>query len=62
MNKKKAVVCTILFAIISVGGVIAAMLIKPFDSEFSLFHAFSPCFAGFWLVEIIEKFYKWLIK
>ena len=60
MNKKKAVVCTILFVIIIMGIYIVALSIKPFNNELSLFHIFSPCIFGLWLSGIIKKFYKWL--
>lgn len=62
MNKKKAIICTILFAIIVISVTIALMVVKPYDGEISLFHAFSPTIVGFWIVDRIEDFYKWLTK
>lgn len=62
MNKKKAVICTILFAIIVVGIGIALMFMKPYKSEISLFHAFCPMIVGRWIGELIAKFYDWLRK
>lgn len=62
MNKKKAIICTILFAIIIVGVTITLMLVKPNGGEISLFHVFSPAIAGFWIVDRIDGFYKWLTK
>lgn len=62
MEKKKAVICTILFAIIVITITIVLMIIKPYGGEISLFHAFSPTIVGFWIVDRIEGFYKWLTK
>ena len=62
MNKKKAVICTILFAIIVISVTIALMLVKPYGGEISLFHAFSPAIVGAWIADRIKKFYKWLTK
>ena len=62
MTKKKAVICTIMFAIMVAGICIAFMLVKPYKSEMSLFHAFCPMIVGRWLGERIGKFYDWLRK
>lgn len=62
MTKKKAVICTIMFAIMVVGIGIALMLVKPYESEISLFHAFCPLIVGQWFAERINKFYDWLRK
>ena len=62
MDKKKAIVCTILFAIIIIGVTTAMIFIKPHGSEISLLHVFSPFFVGLWIGDIIEKFYKWISK
>jgi len=62
MSKKKAVICTIIFAIMVVGIGIAFMFVKPYESEMSLFHAFCPFIVGQWLSERIGKFYDWLRK
>ena len=62
MSKKKAVICTIMFAIMVVGIGIAFMFVKPYGSEMSLFHVFCPIIVGQWLGERIGKFYDWLRK
>ena len=62
MTKKKAVICTIMFAIMVVGTCIALMFVKPYESEISLFHFFCPCIVGNWIGERINKFYDWLMK
>lgn len=62
MSRKKAVICTILFAILIVGVATALIFVKPHNSEISFFHAFSPFIVGYWLSERIGKFYDWLTK
>lgn len=62
MDKKKAIVYTILFAIIIISITTAMIFIKPHGSEISLLHAFSPFFVGLWIGDIIKKFYKWVSK
>ena len=62
MTKKKAVICTIMFAIMVVGIGIALMFVKPYKSEMSLFHAFCPMIVGHWLGGRVGKFYDWLRK
>lgn len=56
MTKKKAVICTIMFAIMVVGIGIALMLVKPYESEISLFHAFCPLIVGQWFVNELTSF------
>lgn len=60
MAKKKAMICTIMFAIIVVGISAALLFVKPCGSEISLLHAFSPVIIGHWLGERVGKFYDWL--
>lgn len=62
MDKKKAIICTILFAILTIGVATALFFVKPYDSEISFFHIFSPVIVGWWLGERIGKFYDWLTK
>lgn len=60
MDKKKAIICTILFSIV----VCSIFLISVFiELEFinkSLFHIFCPFIAGDWIGKQILKFYEWL--
>lgn len=60
MNKKKAIICTILFAIIVIGIAIVFIFAKPYGSERSLFHIFCPFIVGDWLGKKITEFYGWL--
>lgn len=62
MSKKKAVACTILFAIVLYAIVIGTYFIRTADGAVSLFTLFSYTITGGWLFERIEKFYKWLMK
>ena len=61
MDKKKAIVCTILFAIVIITIVIGSYFIKK-DSGSCLGYHISACISGLWIADKIEKFYKWLIK
>lgn len=62
MEKKKAVICTILFAVVILSIETALCFVRPHDSEISLFLAFSPVITGLWISERIMDFYKWLVK
>lgn len=61
MDKKKAIICTILFSVIVMAIFIASVLIEnkcgntPYD-------IFSPFIVGAWMGGKIEAFYNWLIK
>ena len=61
MNKKKSIVCTILFAVIIVGAYVGTIFIKS-HFGFSLYEIVAPVISSFWICERIEKFYSWLIK
>ena len=65
MNKKKAKVCTVLFAIILYSIIIASMFIGvEFENGqiYPLFRAISAFVTGSWSVKKIEQFYHWLNK
>lgn len=61
MSKKKAIICTILFAI-----VICAVFFSTFfigkDSEIKLWAVITCCVTGNWIANCIMKFYDWLTK
>lgn len=61
MNKKKAIICTIMLTII-VFGIGTALIFVPYGSEISLFDILSPFIVGRWTGEQVGKFYKWLRK
>lgn len=60
MNKKKAIVCTILFSIVIVGSVLATIFIR--NDDISLYQIVTGGITSVWLGERISNFYKWLIK
>ena len=62
MNKKKAVICTILFAIVFITILICTSFIKSYNGSFSLFTLISAFVTGRWTSHCIEKFYKWISK
>lgn len=62
MNKKKAMICTTMFAIILGSIIIAIILTSSHDSEITFFEIFSYFIVGYWTYECIEKFYYWLRK
>ena len=51
-----------MFAIIVIGITIALLFVKPYESKMSLFHAFCPMIVGWWLGDLVGKFYNWLKK
>ena len=59
MSKKKAKVCTILFAVVGIALFISSMFIKNKYGN-SLFNVISPCICGLWFRGCTEKFYNWL--
>lgn len=62
MSKKKAVICTILFAIVLISVMACSFSIKIYDGSISLFSLISAFITGRWFADNIEEFYKWLTK
>lgn len=62
MTKKKAIIYTIIFAVIAVGVCIASMFIELGKNNISLFEIFSPYIVGYWIGRKICEFYDWLTK
>lgn len=60
MEKKKVIVCTILFAIVIVFITICSLFIRSADGSCSLFTVSSYIITGGWLSNCVNKFYKWL--
>lgn len=61
MDKKKAVICTILFGVIMIAMFGATFYIEN-DNSLTLFEFLSPTICGLWVGERVGKFYKWLTK
>lgn len=60
MNKKKAVICTSLFAMVLIGVVIGTMFI---ESEYlNLYKLFANTVVISWVYKRIENFYYWLTE
>ena len=62
MDKKKAVICTIFFAIVLSGVLVATYFIKTFDGYYRLFHIIAGAITMIWAYDCAEKFYRWLMK
>ena len=61
MNKKKIVVCTILFSVVLIGSIVSTIFVKYGDG-FSLYDLVTSGITTVWVCERIEKFYNWLKK
>ena len=61
MNKKKAVICSILLSIILFVVFVAMYLIKS-HYGFTLYDVISPCIVGAWAGTKVKQFYNWLLK
>lgn len=62
MSKNKAIVCTVLYAIVLVVSLIASFFIKNNAYGISLYQIITGMIANAWLGCSVEKFYKWLLK
>ena len=62
MDKKKAIVCTVLFSVVVFGIFIYTFLIKSEEYGCSLFDVIAPWICMVWNSEKIRKFYRWLIN
>lgn len=60
MGKKKAIVCTLLFAVVFIVATVGTMFVK---SEYcSLYEIFSNGVFCMWVLKKIENFYYWLTE
>jgi hypothetical protein len=59
MDKKKAITCTILFAVVLFGLMLGSTMIKNHWGD-SLYSLISSCFCWVWIGERIVKFYDWM--
>lgn len=61
MNKKKAVVCTILFSIVFFAVIVSTIFIKTFDGG-RLFYIIGSFTTSMWMGDCVKKFYSWLMN
>ena len=62
MSKRKAVVCTILYALVVVSLLIGSMFIKSHINGISLYQLITCAIGNMCIGVSIMKFYEWLIK
>lgn len=62
MKKRKAVICTILFAIIFFTVIISTIFIETSGGEFNLFYLIGSWTTSMWMGDCVKKFYNWLIS
>ena len=62
MRKKKAVVCTILYAIVITVVLTASFFIKSAVNGISLYQLIVSMIGSMWLGNSVVKFYEWLRK
>lgn len=62
MRKKKAILCTVLYAIVLVVVLTFAFFIKSDITGISLYQLIMNIIANAWIGCSVDKFYKWLLK
>lgn len=60
MKNKKAIICTVLFAVVFVGAIVSTIFIK--NESFSLYELFANFIVMMWTWKRIENFYNWLTE
>lgn len=60
MNKKKAIICTLLFAVVLIVAIIGAMFVE--SKYVNLYELLANFAVIVWAYNQIEKFYNWLVK
>lgn len=61
MEKKRAVICTSLFAVVMLGIYASTFFIKS-NFGFKLYDIVAPTICASWMADKMRKFYDWLIK
>lgn len=59
MDKKKAIICTILYVVVLIGIMAGSLMIKN-EYGISLYNIITGVIANIWIGCSVEKFYKWL--
>lgn len=62
MSKKKAIICTVLYAIVLVVLLTVSFFIKNNEYGISLYQLITGMIANSWLGCSVGKFYEWLLK
>lgn len=62
MSKKKAILCTVLYAIVLVVVLTVAFFVKSDTNGISLYQLMMNVIANAWIGCSVGKFYKWLLK
>lgn len=61
MNKKKAIVCTVLFAVVLIGVIIGSMFVNSvFD--FTLYDIIANAVFAMWTCKQIKSFHNWMYE
>ena len=60
MNKRKAIICTLLFAVVLIGTIIGTMFIE--SKYINLYELLANYAVMVWAYNQIGKFYNWLVK
>ena len=61
MEKKKAIVCAVLYAIVIIGALTCSFFVKNDEFGLSLYQLITGCIANAWLGCSVKKFYDWLV-
>lgn len=62
MDKKKAIVCTILYVIALTSILTASWFVKSKIAEINLYQLIMCAIGSIWVGNSVVKFYDWLIK
>lgn len=61
MNNKKAVICTVLFAVVLIGISLGSIFVKIY-SDVSLYDTIINSVFMLWICSQIKNFYNWLLE
>ena len=62
MNKRKAIICTVLYTIVLTAVLIASWFIKSHMNGISLYQMIVSAIGNMWIGSTVGKFYNWLRK
>ena len=61
MENRKAIVCTVLYAVVIIGLLTASIFIRNEEHGISLYQLIMCIIANTWLGNSIKRFYDWLM-